>query len=50
MCVNVSTSCESALPLNNLLEIHLQKGSILCMNLRVSFQSSVRGRVHLPRH
>ena len=38
------TSCEGAVPLNNSLEIHLQKGSIHCMSLRVSFLSSVRGR------
>ena len=43
ICVNVPTSCEGALPLSNLLEIHLQKGSVLCMSLRVSFLSSVRG-------
>ena len=43
MCVNVSTSCEGALPLSSLLEIYLQKGSILCISLRVSFWSSVRG-------
>ena len=43
MCMNVSTSCEGTLPLSNLLEIHLQKGSFLCISLRVSFQSSVRG-------
>ena len=42
MCVNESFSCECALPLSNHLEIHLQKGSILCMSLRVPFQSSVR--------
>ena len=41
-CVNVFTSCEGALPFSNLLEIHMQKGSILCMSLRVSFQSAVR--------
>ena len=39
MCVNVFTSCEGALPLSNLLEICLQKASILCMSLRVSFWS-----------
>ena len=43
MCVNVSTLCEGTLLLSDLLEIHLQKGSILCMSLRVSLQSSVRG-------
>ena len=43
MCVNVSTSCKGALPLSSLLEICLQKGSVLCMSLRVSFQFSVRG-------
>ena len=43
MCMNVSTSCEGALPLSNPLEIHLQRGSILCMSLRASFQFSVRG-------
>ena len=43
MSVNVSTSCEGALSLSNLLEIHLQKGSFLCMSLRVSFLFSVRG-------
>ena len=43
ICVNVSTSCEGALSLSNLLQIHLQQGSILCMIVRVSFQSSVRG-------
>ena len=42
MCVNVFLSCDGAMPLNNLLEIHLQKGSILCMSLRVSFPFSVR--------
>ena len=41
-CLNVFTLCEGALPLSHLLEIHLQKGSILCMSLRVSFQSAVR--------
>ena len=40
MCVNVSSSCDSALPLSNILEIHLQMGSVLCMSLRVSFLSS----------
>ena len=44
MCVNVSTSCEGSLLLSNLLEIHFQKGSVLCMSLRASFLSSVRGR------
>ena len=43
MCANVALSCEGALLLRNLLEIHLQKGSILCISLRVSFQSFVRG-------
>ena len=43
MCVNVTTSCEGALPLSRVLEIHLQKGYVLCMSLRVSFQSSLRG-------
>ena len=42
MYVNVSTSCEGALPLSNLLEICLEKGSVLCMSLIVSFLSSVR--------
>ena len=28
--------------LSNLLELHLQKGSILCMSLKVSFPSYVR--------
>ena len=42
ICMSVFTSCEGAFPLSNLLEICLQKGSILCMSLRVSFQSSVR--------
>ena len=42
-CVNESLLCEGALPLSNLLEIHLQQGSILCMSLKVSFQSSMRG-------
>ena len=37
ICVNVFTSCEGALPLSNLLEMHL-----LCISLRVSFQSAVR--------
>ena len=41
--MNVSASCEGALPLSNLLKIHLQKGSILCICLRVSFQSSIQG-------
>ena len=31
------------MPLSNLLEIHLQKGSILYISLRVSFRSSIRG-------
>ena len=44
MWVNVSASCEGALPLSNLLEIHLQKKSILCISLRVFFQSAMRGR------
>ena len=42
MCVNVSTSCEGTLPLSSLLDIHLQKGSIICISLGVSFQSPVR--------
>ena len=42
MWVSVSTSCKGALPLSNLLEIHLQKGSILCIRLRVSIWSSMR--------
>ena len=42
MCVNLFTSCVGALPPSNLLEIHLQEGSILCMSLRVSFQFAVR--------
>ena len=42
MCMNVFTSCEGTLQLSNLLEIQLQKGSVLCMSLRVSFQSAVR--------
>ena len=42
MCVNVLTSCEGALPLSNLLEIHLQKVSFLSMSFGVSFQSAVR--------
>ena len=29
MYMNMSTSCEGALPLSGLLEIHLQKGSVL---------------------
>ena len=37
MCVNVFTSCEGTWPLSNLLEIHLQKGFIFYMSLRVSF-------------
>ena len=40
--VNVFTSCKGALPLSNILEIHLQKGSILCMSLRVSYWSAMR--------
>ena len=44
ICVNVITLCEDALPLSNLLEIPLQKGSVLCMSLRVSFLFSARGR------
>ena len=43
MFVNVSTLCEGALPLSILLEIYLEKGSVLCMSLTVSFLSSVRG-------
>ena len=35
--------CKGAVPLSSLLEICLQKGSILCISLRASFQSSVRG-------
>ena len=42
MCMNVFTSCEGTLLLSNLLEICLQKGSILCISPRVFFQSSVR--------
>ena len=42
MCMNVSYSCEGALPLSSLLEIHLQKGSLLCISQSVSLQSSVR--------
>ena len=41
MCVNVFILFEVTLPLSNLLEIWLLKGSVLCMFLRVSFQSSV---------
>ena len=41
MWVNVSTSYDGALPLSNLLEIHLQKGFILCISLRVFFKSSM---------
>ena len=44
MCVNVFTSWEDALTLSNLFELHLQKGSVLCMSLRVSFSSAVRVR------
>ena len=43
MCINVSTSCKVALSMSSFLEIHLQKGSVLCISLSVSFQSSVRG-------
>ena len=43
MCMNMSTSFKGVLPLSNLLEIHVQKGSIICISLRVSFQSSLRG-------
>ena len=43
MCVNMSTLCESALPLSSLLEIQLQKRPMLYMSLEVSFQSSVTG-------
>ena len=42
MCADVFTLCEGTLPVNNLLENHLQKGSILCMSLGESFQSAVR--------
>ena len=42
MCLSVFTSCECALPLSNLLEIHLQKESVLCMSLRMSFICSMR--------
>ena len=42
MCMNVSTSCKGALPLSNFLEICLQKGSVLCMCLRVYILSSVK--------
>ena len=42
MWVNVSTSCKDALPLSNPLEIYLQEGSVLCISLKVSFQSSKR--------
>ena len=42
MCVNVSILCEGPLPLSNLLEIHLQKASVLCMSVTVSFLSSVK--------
>ena len=41
MCMNVFILCEGTLPLTNLFEIHLQKASILCMSLRISFQSAV---------
>ena len=44
MYLNVFTSCEGALPLIYLLQIHLQKRSILYMSLRVFFQSAVRVR------
>ena len=43
MCLNMSALCEGALPLNSHLELHLQKGSVLCINQSVSLQSSVRG-------
>ena len=42
-CMNVSTSCEDALPLNGYLEIHLQKGSVLCISWTESLWSSMRG-------
>ena len=35
--------CEGNLPLGNLLDICLQKGSVPCMSLQVSFSSSMRG-------
>ena len=43
MCMNVSTSCEGALPLSRHLEICLQRGSLLCISWRVSLWSSMRG-------
>ena len=48
MCMNVSTSCEGALPLSSHLEIHLQDRSVLCISQRVSLQSSVRDAGALP--
>ena len=44
MCMNVSTSCEGALPLKGLLEIHLQKGCVLCISQSVSLLASTKGR------
>ena len=43
MWVNVSIPFECSLPLSNLLEKHLRKGSVPCISLRVSSQSSVSG-------
>ena len=40
--MNVFTPCEGALLLMNLLEMHLQKGSVLCMSLSVSFLYAMR--------
>ena len=48
MCMNESTSWKSVLPLINLLEISLQKESVLWIILRVAFQYSVRGGVAFP--
>ena len=42
--MKVSTSWEGALPLSSHFEMHLQKGSVFCINHRVSLWSSVRGR------
>ena len=42
-CVNRSALCFGALPFDNLLEMHLQNGSIFCIWHRASSLSSVKG-------
>ena len=43
MCINRSASCCGALPLDNLFEIDLQNGSVLCIFSRASCLLAVKG-------